>query len=119
MPEKHIRPGAVHRAAPWIFAVAAAVMPFAASAQTPFAGSAQSGVATAPAPKQVGLNAVPPIGAQETAAPRQVPRPQNGLSDREYKALKDATGRRRFDMRNIQPLPPPADPTGGSTSGAQ
>ncbi len=124
MPERHIRARAFCRSAPWILAVAAAMMPFAASAQSPFAGSAQSqpsaqsGVVTAPAPKQVDLNAVPQAGAHEVTAPRVVPRPRTSLSDQQYQALKDEAARRRFDMRSVHPLPPPASPSGGSTLGA-
>ncbi len=124
MPEKRIRVRAFCRSAPWILAVAAAMMPLAASAQSPFAGSAQSqpsgraGVATAPAPKQVDLNAVPQAGAHETAPVRPLPRPRTSLSDQQYQALKDEAARRRFDMRNVHPLPPPANPSSGSTLGA-
>ena len=126
MPEKLIRARAFRRSAPWILAVAAAaaMMPFAASAQSPSAGSAQpqasgqAGVATVPAPKQVDLNAVPQAGAHEMTAPRVVPRPRTGLSDQQYQALKDEAARRRFDMRNVHPLPPPANPSGGSAPGA-
>ena len=124
MPDKRIRAGAFCRSAPWIIAVAAAVMPLAASAQSPLAGSAQSqpsaqsGVATAPAPKQVDLNAVPQANTHEMTTPRIVPRPRTTLSDQQYQALKDEAARRRFDMRNLQPLPPPANPSSGSIPGA-
>ena len=132
MPEKHIRAGAAHGAARrgaalWIVALAIAVMPFAAAAQSTLPSPGQSVVigngassvtqGTAPAPKQVDLNAVPQASAPHSAAVREAPRPRTLLSEQQYRALKEEAARKRFDMRGIRPLPPPASPGSGSTTG--
>ena len=108
---------AVCRAASWVFAVAVAILPLAASAQPQL--SANTGVGTAAAPKLVDLSTVPQVSAsalKEMAARPQPQRPRNGLSDQQYAALKAAAAARRFDIPNVKPLSPPATPAAGSTA---
>ena len=128
MLEKRVRTRAPNRAAPWIFAVAAAVMPFTVSAQSPLPAPGQALVissearpakrATAPAPKQVDLSAVPQITAKELAAlavrPRP-PRPRAGGTEQQYAALKAQAAQLRFEIPNLKPMSgPPASAQAGS-----
>lgn len=91
-------------------------MPLAASAQSQ--PGAQVGVVTAPAPRTVDLNAVPQASAPHTGAVRALPRPRTMLTEEQYQALKDEAARRRFDMRGLRPMPPPANLPSGPANGA-
>ena len=129
MLDKYVGTRAANRAAPWVFAVAAAVMPFTTSAQSPLPGGVQSmasseaspaKVLTVGAAKQVDLSAVPQVSAsalKEMAARPQPPRPKNGLTDQQYAAAKAAAARQRFDIPDVQPLSQPAIPAADSTAG--
>ena len=118
---------AAYRAAPWIFAVAIAAMPFAASAQSSLPAPDQALVistetspaqrGTAPAPKQVDLSAVPQITAKQLsvlAARRQLPRPRTFHTEQQYAAFKTQAARLRFDMPNVEPVSPPTIRAAGS-----
>ena len=126
MLDKCARARVAHRAAPWIFAVAVAVMPFAALAQSPLPGGAESMAsseaspakrATAPAPKQVDLSAVLQITTKELAAAAarpQLPRPRTRHTEQQYAAFKTAAAQRRFEIPNLKPMSPPAVLAAGS-----
>ena len=126
MLDKRARVRAANRAAPWIFAVAAAVMPITTSAQSPLPGEAESMVsgeaspakrAMAPAPKQVELSAVPQITAKELAAAAarpQLPRPRTRHTEQQYAAFKAQAAQQRFEIPNLKPTPLPAIPSAGS-----
>ncbi len=117
MLDGRVRASASRRAAPWIFAVAVAIMPFAASAQSEVSG--KPAVTTVAAPKSVDLSAVPQISAsalREMAARAQPLHPRHAVTDQQFAALKAAAAGRRFDMPNVEPSPPPTNPAAGSTA---
>ena len=88
--------GGVSRRASKSCAAALAIMSLAASAPPPATAqpvAATPQEATAAPPKAVDLSTVPKIGPTAGAVVEQVPRPQNGLSDSEYRALKERVAR--------------------------
>jgi len=77
-------------------AAALAIMSLVASALPPAIAQpvgATPQEATAAPPKAVDLSTVPKIGPTAGTVVKQVPRPQNGLSDSEYRALKERVAR--------------------------
>jgi hypothetical protein len=77
-------------------AAALALMSLAASALMPAMAQTVGAApqeATAPPPKTVDLSTVPKVGATTGTVVKQMLRPQNGLSDSEYWALKERVAR--------------------------
>ena len=116
MYDERVGARAARKAAPWIFAVAVAIMPFAASGQSEISPGElhQGGVV---APKSVDLSAVPQVSASELkamAARPQPPRPKTPLTDQQFAALKAAAAQQNVDLPNAEPLSAPA---GDSTAG--
>jgi hypothetical protein len=88
--------GGVRRPASKSCAAALAMMSLAAWAPSPAIAQPVGGTpqqATAAPPKAVELSTVPKIGPTTGTVVKQVPRPQNGLSDSEYRALKERVAR--------------------------
>jgi len=87
--------GGVIRSASKSCAAALAIMSLAAglppAIAQPVGGTPRE--ATAAPPKTVDLSTVPKVGATAGTVVKQVPRPQNGLSDSEYRALKERVAR--------------------------
>ena len=101
-------------------AVVLAIMSSAASAQSPATAQpvgATPQASTAAPPKAIDLSTVPKIDATPGTVIKQVPRPQNGLSDSEYRALKARAARHSGNAPTGKMLPPPA-PEGEETNHA-
>ncbi len=119
MLDNRVRASAARKAAPWIFAVAVAVTPFAASAQSQVSPGERHVSSGAVAPKLVDLSLVPQITAKELAilaARPQPPAPKHAVTDQQFAALKAAAAGRRFDIPNLKPMSAPANAATGSTA---
>ena len=112
MLEHRVRARAVYRAAPWMFAVAIAIMPFAASAQEAQVSLGERRMSSVVVePKLVDLSAVPQVSAaalKAMAARPLPPAPKHAVSDQQFAALKAAAAQQRFDIPNVEQLPLPS-----------
>lgn len=102
--------GGVGRPASRSCAAALAIMSLAASAPSPAIAQAVGATpqeSTAAPPKAVDLSTVPKIGPTTGTAVKQVPRPQNGLSDSEYRALKERVARHPPANAPVGKMSPP------------
>jgi hypothetical protein len=98
---------------------AIAIMSLVTSAQLPAAAQAVAGTpqeATASAPRAVNLNSVPMTGNTAGSVIKKIPRPQNGISDSEYRALKARLGRHPEITPAGDGLPAPVGGRDGSST---
>ena len=111
--------GGVGKPASKSCAAALAIMSLAASAPPPATAQPVGGTpqeATAAPPKTVDLSTVPKVGATAGTVVKQMPRPQNGLSDREYRALKERVARHPPANAPAGKMSPPPASIGSGSS---